>query len=71
MYLIEINKHVIISLHDKLCLVTILRDPEVAHDRLEGEVVVCVQEVPLDNVLMLLVLLLYFLLLPFILRVPQ
>ena len=40
MYLIEINKHVIICLHDKLCLVTKLRDPEVAHDRLVGEVVV-------------------------------
>ena len=38
-------------------MVTKLRDPEVPHDCLVGEVVVGVQEIPLDYVSVLLVLL--------------
>ena len=49
-------------------MVTKLRDPEVPHDGLVGEVVVGVQEVTLYDVPMLLVLLLQHLLLLFILR---
>ena len=50
---------------------TKLRDPEVPHDGLVGEVVVGVQEVPLNNVPMLLVLLLQHLLLVVILRTAE
>ena len=52
-------------------MVTKLRDPEVPHDCLVGEVVVGVQEVPLDNVSVLLVLLLQHLLLLVILRAAK
>ena len=50
LYLVQINKHVIIGLDHKVCLRTELRHPEVAHDALVGEVVVAVDEVSLHEV---------------------
>ena len=69
--LIEINEHVIICLHNKLCLITKFWDPEVSHDGLVGEVVVRVQEVTMDNVPMLIVLIYQHCLLLIIFRAAE
>ena len=50
LYLVQINKHVIIGLYDKVCLRTELRHPKVAHDAFKGEIVVAINEVSLNYV---------------------
>ena len=47
---VQIDKHVIICLHDKLCLLTVLPSPLDPRQGLEGEVLIGVEEVLPDDV---------------------
>jgi hypothetical protein len=61
-YLVKVNKHVIICLDNKLCLFTEVRDPELAHDVLVREVSIVVTKHAQDCVMMLIIFLLNVLL---------